>query len=293
MNICGVGYGAQPTFVNCADVTILETGQAIPTWFQSADYQSLYASIYGTGPWLTTPPMLSTDKIQVTTTKKPVPLSTEKIQDTTTTKNPIIIVTVPLTTKGTGSSTSGTTETPPSEAPPLVIATTTPVQPTGPNGVVIVTPGPSGTTGQPGTNMGTTTPGTVLERIFGGVFGGTNAGTSTNNNQIVSLLPLLIGALLLGPFFGSSASVSDPSSLIIVDAVNDVPVANPVITGVGMPMFVPDPQSGVVNWHDTRSFAYYRSYGTGNSGSVRGSYGGNYKPYGTKMGGVHRMSNTG
>lgn len=293
MNICGVGYGAQPTFVNCADVTILETGQAIPTWFQSADYQSLYASIYGTGPWLTTPPMLSTDKIQVTTTKKPVPLSTEKIQDTTTTKNPIIIVTVPLTTKGTGSSTSGTTETPPSEAPPLVIATTTPVQPTGPNGVVIVTPGPSGTTGQPGTNMGTTTPGTVLERIFGGVFGGTNAGTSTNNNQIVSLLPLLIGALLLGPFFGSSASVSDPSSLIIVDAVNDVPVANPVITGVGMPMFVPDPQSGVVNWHDTRSFANYRSYGTGNSGSVRGSYGGNYKPYGTKMGGVHRMSNTG
>lgn len=45
--VCGMGYGMQPTFVNCADFTILAQGAPIPADFHWPDYNSVYATIHG------------------------------------------------------------------------------------------------------------------------------------------------------------------------------------------------------------------------------------------------------
>lgn len=45
--VCGMGYGMQPTFVNCADFTILAQGAPVPAGFHWPDYNSVYATIHG------------------------------------------------------------------------------------------------------------------------------------------------------------------------------------------------------------------------------------------------------
>lgn len=62
--MCGWGYGAQPAYVNCADVKIVSKSVALPLAnFVAPDYQALYASLDGTaattGPTTLFPPIVT------------------------------------------------------------------------------------------------------------------------------------------------------------------------------------------------------------------------------------------
>ncbi|XP_022337464.2 uncharacterized protein LOC111133396 [Crassostrea virginica] len=117
--VCGMGYGMQPTFVNCADFTILAQGAPVPADFHWPDYNSVYATIHGghTGSGTTQAPPA--------TTNNPVVVVTTTAAATTT----FPVITNPPSTTAAPVITTSTTSVPQTTTDKLIIVTPTPVAP--------------------------------------------------------------------------------------------------------------------------------------------------------------------
>lgn len=255
--MCGVGYGAQPTWVNCADIIIKKAYQPIPWYFEYPDYDSLYASVDATNPGT-----ISTSTPTSSTTET---LTTVKLDDTTTFYIPVI--TVQTTTPGTGQTTTGSTEAPPSETPGKLIDDST----TSPNRFTTAMPPVTPTT--PIVNQLTTVPlidgRTVPNSILTDIFPVGSGGFPGRNNTFGLLLPLLVIGALIGPLIDRRASEDD---LFILQVQRQFPVPLVPFARFGTPHFIPNKKILV----DKKNSNGYSGYGiNGNSyvGKTRTSNG--------------------
>jgi hypothetical protein len=223
--MCGVGYGAQPTWVNCADIIIKRAYQPIPWYFEYPDYDSLYASVDATNPGT-----ISTSTPTSSTTET---LTTVKLDDTTTFYIPVIKV--QTTTPGTGQTTTGSTEAPPSETPVKIIDDST----TSPNRFTTAMPLVTPTI--PTMNQLTTVPlidgNTVPTSILTDILSAGGGGFVGQNNTFGLLLPLLAIGALLGPLIDKRASEDD---LFVLQVQRQLPVPFFPIAWFGMPHFIPN-----------------------------------------------------
>ena len=223
--MCGVGYGAQPTWVNCADIIIKRAYQPIPWYFEYPDYDSLYASVDATNPGT-----ISTSTPTSSTTET---LTTVKLDDTTTFYIPVIKV--QTTTPGTGQTTTGSTEAPPSETPVKIIDDST----TSPNRFTTAMPLVTPTI--PTMNQLTTVPlidgNTVPNSILTDILSAGGGGFVGQNNTFGLLLPLLAIGALLGPLIDKRASEDD---LFVLQVQRQLPVPFFPIAWFGMPHFIPN-----------------------------------------------------
>ena len=244
--MCGLGYGPQISFVNCADIRILPQGQTVN--FVPPDYQALYASLDGSTT--TTTPALSTDQIKETTTAT----SSTTSSTPSITKSSIIIVTVPVVTASTVTGT-GTTETPPTGTPKLVIGTT-------PSTNQVVTGNQAG--------GGSNVPNVpndlgVFPSIFGS--GTTGTGTTGNNWNWTSLIPLLLIGALIDPLLYTE---NRPSSFVLLKEYKNWGTFIPPAT-YGLPHYIPDPDTEP-NWSSegTRETRWYQRNVRANPSSTSG-----------------------
>lgn len=245
--LCGWGYGAQPAFVQCADVKIVPKAVTLPLAnFVAPDYQALYASLDGT-------------------TELPI-LSTAKLSTEATTLFPPIVTGVPtdnITQNG-----STTTETPPDEGDKLVIGPVLPVVPIvggalGGGTALVAGPAAAGT----------------LAGGAGAAALGTNAAAAGLLGGAGSFGGLLFpGLMVLGAMTGMSGMFggrsSRPSPLVLPPNDFNPPFAagpywfggNFFPSGVyGRPIFIPDERPSIsvserVSVNYRRPYSGYRQY---------------------------------
>ncbi|XP_062590445.1 uncharacterized protein LOC134252039 [Saccostrea cucullata] len=231
--VCGMGYGMQPTFVNCADFTILSQSAAVPADFHWPDYNSVYATIHGghTGSGTTPAPAQTTSNpvIVIPTT---TPVTTPAGPATTT---PFPIITNPPSTSPAPATTTGA---PPTTTDKLIIVTPTPIN---------TTPNPQQTTGPP-SSLTTTPPlpqsteklipGPIIPPIAplpvapvaaggSGILGGLSLGS------MIAPLGLGLGGLML------LMSMNGRENRGNVEYIDIPPVSMPMISQPVQPMFSP------------------------------------------------------
>lgn len=258
-----MGYGAQPTWVNCADIVIKKANQPIPWYFEYPDYDSLYASVDATNP-----DTISTSTPTSSTTET---LTTVKLDDTTTVYIPVI--TVQTTTPGTGQTTTGSTEAPPSETPGKIIDDST----TSPNRFTTAMPLVTPTI--PTMNQLTTVPlidgNTVPNPILTDILSPGGGGLIGGNNTFGLLLPLLAIGALLGPLIDSRASEDD---LFVLQVQRQPPVPLVPIARFGTPQFIPNKKI-LVDKKNSYGYSGYGTNGNSNVGNTRTSNGYINRPF--------------